>query len=147
MNHSTPSIIAAATISSAAYPKLTGKVEFRRLSDGVLVTADIWGLPPSPTDFFALHIHEGTDCGGEKYAASGAHFNPAKLPHPLHAGDLPPLLSCNGHAYLSVLTDRFHLDDVIGRTVIIHDGTDDFRSQPSGDAGTKIACGIIRPLR
>ena len=58
-------------------------------------------------------------------------------------GDLPPLLSCNGNAYMTVKTDRFKVKDIIGRTVIIHYRADDFRTQPSGDSGEKIACGII----
>jgi Cu-Zn family superoxide dismutase len=62
----------------------------------------------------------------------------------MHAGDLPPLLACNGEAYLAVLTGRFRVKDVMGKTVVIHSRPDDFRSQPSGDAGEKIACGVIR---
>ena len=83
-------------------------------------------------------------CGGAGFPGTGGHFNPAGAPHPAHAGDLPPLLSCGGRAYLAVLTDRFTVADIIGRTVVIHGGSDDFRSQPAGDAGTKIACGVIK---
>lgn len=64
--------------------------------------------------------------------------------HPKHAGDLPPLLECKGQAYLSVKTDRFTVDEIIGRTVIIHSDSDDFSTQPTGNAGRKIACGVIR---
>jgi Cu-Zn family superoxide dismutase len=51
---------------------------------------------------------------------------------------------CKNRAYLSVLTDRFNVSDIIGRTVIIHNMPDDFTSQPSGNAGEKIACGVIK---
>ena len=134
---------AAAQIEGGpAAPALSGTVRFYELPDGVLVSARIEGLPSSnPGGFFAFHIHEGGSC-----AASGGHFNPTGTPHPMHAGDLPPLLSCGGMARMSVLTNRFRIRDILGRTVIIHGGTDDFRSQPAGDPGEKIACGVIRPF-
>lgn len=119
-----------------------GTVWLSQQGNGVLVTADISGLPRE--GFFAFHIHEGPDCGGADFADTGGHFNPAQVPHPEHAGDLPPLLSGGGRAYLSVLTDRFCVEEVLGRTVVIHSGTDDFRSQPAGNPGEKIACGEIR---
>lgn len=65
-------------------------------------------------------------------------------PHPLHVGDLPPLLENNGYAYMSVLTNKFKISDIIGKTVIIHDMPDDSTTQPSGNSGKKIACGVIR---
>lgn len=128
----------------AETPTVFGKVEFYEKAHAVLVVAEIGGLPKTETGFYGFHIHEGTDCGGENFADSKIHFNPEEKPHPDHAGDLPPLMLCGRIAYLSVLTDRFHIDDIIGRTVIIHDKPDDFKTQPSGDAGTKIACGVIQ---
>lgn len=128
----------------AEHPELKGTVKFYRRKWGSLVTAEIWGLPSSPTGFFAFHIHEGGDCGGEAFGDTGGHLNPAKAPHPEHQGDLPPLLSGHGSAFLSVWTDRFQVEDVIGRTVVIHGQPDDFHTQPAGNAGTKIACGVIR---
>lgn len=121
---------------------IKGLVRFVGRADGVLVTAEVTGLPPK--GFFAFHIHEGGDCGGAGFANTGSHFDQTQSPHPEHSGDLPPLLSCNGQAYLSVLTDRFCVEDVLNRTVVIHSATDDFRSQPAGDPGEKLACGIIR---
>jgi Cu-Zn family superoxide dismutase len=56
------------------------------------------------------------------------------------------LLSVNGQAYLAVQTNRFTIDEIIGRTVVIHEGVDDFSSQPAGNAGRKIACGVIRKV-
>ena len=72
------------------------------------------------------------------------HYNPHGCDHPYHAGDLPPLFETSGLALSAFLTDRFTVDEVIGRTVIIHDQPDDFTTQPSGNSGTKIACGVIR---
>lgn len=129
------------------YPDIYGTVSFNQLPGGVLVTARVFHLPESQSGFFAMHIHEGSclgDAEGNPFPSAGGHYNPAGLPHPRHAGDLPPLLDCRGQAFLCVLTDRFRVDDVVGRAVIIHGGADDFTTQPSGNSGTKIACGAIR---
>lgn len=123
---------------------LHGKVKFYPFHNGTLVVADICGLPESETDFFAFHIHEGGDCRGEGFPDTGGHYNPRGTEHPKHAGDLPPILSCGGKAYLAVVTQRFRIKDVIGKTVVIHSHPDDFKTQPSGGAGNKIACGVIR---
>lgn len=127
----------------AAHPNLRGKVRLFPHCGGTMVVAEICGLPESETGFFALHIHEGCDCTGTGFADTGNHYNPGQTSHPCHAGDLPPLLSCGGRASLSVVTDRFRVRDVIGRTVVIHSHPDDFKTQPSGGAGEKIACGVI----
>ncbi len=128
----------------SANPQLTGTVEFRQMRDGVMVTARIIGLPQgSGSGFFALHVHEGESCDGDAFVRTGGHYNPKPMPHPRHAGDLPPLLSCGGSAYLSVMTDRFTVSEIVGRTIVIHSGADDFRSQPAGNSGNKIACGVI----
>lgn len=122
--------------------RIRGTVHFSQQRTGTLVTASISGLPRQ--GFFAFHIHEGSSCGGQNFADTGAHWNPSNQLHPDHAGDLPPILSCHGRAWMSVLTDRFCVEEVIGRTVVIHDWPDDFTTQPAGNAGQKIACGIIR---
>lgn len=137
---------AASLRGSTAAPALSGIVQFCQMPQGVLVTAHVSGLPENNANgFFALHIHQGTSCDADGFPNTLSHYNPSAVPHPDHAGDLPPLLSSSGEAYLSVLTDRFRLADVIGRTVVIHSGPDDFHSQPAGNAGAKIACGIIQP--
>ena len=129
----------------AGHPELFGKVRFYAVRSGVIVEADIQGLPDSGgSQFFGFHIHEGRDCGGEGFSDSLGHYDTHGAPHPDHQGDLPPLLSCGGRAYMRVYTCRFTLSEVVGHTVIIHDMPDDFRTQPSGDSGSKIACGVIR---
>lgn len=125
---------------------LRGTVKFYPADCGTLVVAEITGLPENQAGFFAFHIHEGGGCGGTEFAETGAHYNPCGREHPRHAGDLPPLLSRNGRAWLAVKTDRFTPRDVVGRTVVIHSGADDFHSQPAGNAGRKIGCGVIRSV-
>lgn len=117
---------------------VAGMVHFYPAEGGTLVSAEIHGLPDSETGFFAFHIHEGASCD-----APGGHWNPGDQPHPRHAGDLPPLLSDNGRARMTVLTGRFKPEQVVGKTVIIHSGPDDFHTQPSGNPGKILACGAI----
>lgn len=135
---------------SNKYCHLIGKVLFYQLCDCVMVTAEFKGLPmsekPCQEPVFAFHIHEGTDCSGDKddcFANAKGHFNPDNCMHPYHAGDMPPLFSVNGNAFLAFITDRFYINEIIGRTVIVHKMSDDFHTQPSGNAGEKIGCGIV----
>ncbi len=127
----------------AEVPQLTGCVQFYQESGCVLIVARISGLPESETGFFGFHIHQGENCSGTDFSGTGSHYDSADRMHPKHAGDLPPLLACQGNAYLSVITDRFSVNEIIGRTVVIHSDPDDFHSQPAGNAGKKIACGVI----
>lgn len=140
---------------SAAYPNIQGNVSFIQTPIGVLVTAQIYGLPKGTGQcgepIYAMHIHAGTSCTGTKEMpfkdAKGHLLCPRNCPHPYHAGDLPPLFSNDGYAWYSFLSGRFTLNSVIGRSVIIHSRPDDFTTQPSGNAGDMIACGIIEYVR
>lgn len=144
MKHTMYPKAAARIRGGSEYPQLHGLVRFFQRNDGLIVEAEIFGLPKTETGFFAFHIHEGDSCAGEGFPSTGSHFNPGMTTHPKHAGDLPPLLSDHGKAYMKVYTGRFHAEEVIGKTVIIHRDPDDFHTQPSGNAGTKIACGLIQ---
>lgn len=128
----------------AEAPQLSGCVRFYQEKGCVLIVARVSGLPESETGFFGFHIHQGGSCAGAGFAGTGSHYDPNFQAHPKHAGDLPPLLFCRGSAYLSVRTDRFSVTDIVGKTVVIHSDPDDFHSQPAGNAGKKIACGVIR---
>jgi Cu-Zn family superoxide dismutase len=137
-----------------AYPQIIGTVKFYQLPNGVLVAAEVDGLPTSTgycqMPIFAIHIHEGGNCMGDEvdpFRNVGMHYNPYDCPHPYHAGDMPPLFDANGKAFLVFLTTRFTVDEIIGKAVIIHDSPDDFMSQPAGNAGNKIACGTIQASR
>ena len=143
----------AAVRGSIKYPYLRATVKLFETWRGVIVWIYATGLPSSgkmcEKPVFAIHIHNGIKCSGNEadpFADAMTHYNPDACPHPYHAGDLPPLLSNGGNAYLAVATGRFTVKDVIGKTVVIHSGTDDFRTQPAGAAGEKIACGVIKRL-
>ena len=132
----------AAIAGGSETPLLRGSVWFYQQAGGVLVVADLSGLPPQDA-FYGFHIHEGSSCTGAAFADTGSHYNPVMLSHPNHDGDLPPLLGCNGRAFLAVMTDRFSIKETLGRTVVIHSGADDFTTQPTGNAGRKIGCGVV----
>ena len=139
---------AIAHISGPPGTPLAGIVSFFPQEGGTLVTARIHGLPyedaPCASRVFGFHIHEGSSCTPPDFQDAGGHFDLDGCTHPHHAGDLPPLFGCRGEAYLSVLTDRFSVPDIVGRTVVIHSDPDDFTTQPSGHSGTRIGCGVIR---
>ena len=121
------------------YPYIYGEVLFYEVHGGTVVMASIKNLLDS-NGFHGFHIHEGGSC--EKMM-QGGHFNPTNQAHPAHAGDLPPLLANRGNAFSTFYTNRFYPEDVIGKVVVIHAMPDDFKSQPSGNSGTILACGVI----
>ena len=141
----TPSAVAVLK-GSAAYPSIRGEVRLFETTEGIVVVADVKGLPMQAEcgGVFGFHIHEGAGCGGDDFAETLGHYNPKNCPHPYHAGDLPPLFSNQREAWMAVWTDRFTLQEIIGRTAVLHLRPDDFMTQPSGNSGMKIACGVIR---
>ena len=145
---------AAYLMGSESYPDVFGTVNFYKTSHGVLVVAEVLGLPKSQngkmSGVFAFHIHGGSSCTGtqdDPFANAQKHYDTQGNPHPYHAGDMPPLFSAHGQAFSAFLTDRFAIEEIIGKTVIIHDMPDDFTSQPSGNSGKKIACGEIKSYK
>lgn len=139
----------AIVLGDSGHADIEGTVKFFAIPEGVMVLAEISGLPING-GFFGLHIHSGSGCSGSEddpFADSGMHYDTEAKPHPYHSGDLPPLLNASGNAILAALTDRFEIGEILGRTVIIHSSPDDFSTQPSGNAGHKIACGEIRSVR
>ena len=136
---------------SGAYPEVVGSAAFYQTKDGVLLSTEVAGLPHGDDTcaggVFGFHIHAGTSCTGntdDPFADTDGHYNPKDCAHPYHAGDLPPLFEADGRAFMVVLTNRFKVRDVINRTMVIHARPDDFTSQPAGNAGKKIACGVIK---
>lgn len=133
---------------NAENPQLSGIVKFFQTPyAGVLVEAEIFGMPNIVTqfssDFYAMHIHENGDCT-LPFDKTGNHYNPTNKPHPHHAGDMVQLMANQGYAWLSFYDKRFTIPEIIGRSVVIHKMPDDFMTQPSGNAGEKIGCGVIK---
>ncbi len=138
---------------SSVYPLIYGIVYFYKTRAGVLVSMQLQGLPTSDDvcqkPIFAVHIHSGSSCTGndtDPFADALTHYNPADCAHPYHAGDMPPIFGANGLGFSAFLTNRFSADEIIGKTVIIHSNPDDFTTQPSGNSGVKIACGVIESI-
>lgn len=139
---------------SAAFQEIEGCVLFYGINDMTFVVVSLSGLYSVKIEkgencnggFLGFHIHGGNECSGtvqEPFANAGTHFNPKNCFHPFHAGDLPPVLIADGNAFYAVLTAGFTPDEIRGRTVILHAGPDDFKTQPSGNSGAMIACGKI----
>ncbi len=139
------------------YPSIKGLVTFADIQGGVMVCADVAGLPPykpgigdkQPVGPFGFHIHEKGNCEigdpSKPFEASGGHWNPTNQPHGNHAGDFPVLVADNGRARMCFIMSRFTVGEILGRSVMIHENPDDYRSQPAGNSGKRIACGEIRP--
>ncbi|SMC76824.1 superoxide dismutase family protein [Sporomusa malonica] len=140
-------------------PDIKGTVSFRSVQGGTKVTIEVWGLPryqpasngKQPVGPHGFHIHEGGTCKvgdpTNPFMAAGGHWNPDNQPHGNHAGDFPVLFSNRGFAYMTFFTDKFTVSEVVGKAVIIHESPDDYRTQPAGNAGRRLACGIVRRRR
>ena len=141
---------AVATLESKSESHVTGTIRFRQSADGVEVTADLAGLTPNTKHGF--HVHETGDCSAADGTSAGGHWNPAGVPHALppaasrHAGDMGNLTSdADGKVHVTETFHGFELagpNSVVGRAVIVH-AKEDVGSQPSGDAGARVACGVI----
>lgn len=137
------------------YPDINGVIQFTQYRDGVEVTVKVHNLPNFARKNglaigpFGFHIHYGKNCEvgtiDNQFPLVGNHYNPDGQPHGNHAGDFPVLMPLkDGTAIMKFVTDKFYLSDVIGLPVLIHQSPDDYRTEPSGDSGEKIACGIIK---
>ncbi len=127
-----------------------GTVRFTKVAGGVRVVADVTGLTPGAHGF---HVHEFGDASSADGTAAGGHFNPAHGNHggpadaQRHAGDLGNLeADASGHATLDHVDAGLSLDggnSIIGRGLIVHASPDDLKTQPTGNAGKRVACGVI----
>ena len=130
--------------------QVSGTVRFEHKKDGLHISAVVNGLTPGKHGF---HIHEWGDCSCEDASCAGAHFNPTNQPHAgpteseRHVGDLGNIVANeNGvGTYKFVDTDATlnGRNSIIGRSVIVHADPDDLKTQPSGNAGARIGCGVI----
>jgi Cu-Zn family superoxide dismutase len=133
----------------------SGTVRFEQRGGKVLVTAEVRGLKPNAVHGF--HVHEKGDCSSGDGMSAGGHFNPKGTPHgnpaasPHHAGDMPSLKAdANGTAKLEWEDDELTVTDgpasVVGRGVIVHRDPDDYTTQPTGNAGPRLACGVVKRM-
>lgn len=139
---------------SASGSNVTGTVDFKEEGEKVYMVAEIAGLKPGK---HAIHIHEFADCSSDDGKSAGGHWNPTDQPHGkweaetgYHRGDIGNFVANeNGEGTVKFMTDEWCVDcgdkrrDIVGKSIVIHEGADDFKSQPSGDAGKRVACGAI----
>src|SRR3954469_9848672 len=141
---------AIAVIHPTQGNNVIGIVTFTQTGSEVKVVADFSGLTPGKHGF---HVHEFGDCSSTDGSAAGGHFNPGKHQHGApdatdrHAGDLGNIeADASGKAHLE-LTDKVMKlsgnDSILGHAVIVHEKGDDLKTQPTGDAGGRLACGVI----
>ena len=130
----------------------SGSVTFTDRNGRVFVVAKVSGLAPGSHGF---HINEKGDCSSGDGMSAGGHFNPLNKPHAhfsmaeRHAGDMPMLMADGqGNAELTTELDTITVGtgpaDVVGKAVIVHKDPDDYKTQPTGNAGARVACGVIR---
>jgi Cu-Zn family superoxide dismutase len=148
---------AQAVLAPASGSLVSGKLSLVAAPGGVRITGTLGGLQPSRA--FAFHVHERGDCSAADASSAGGHFNPLGAPHgransgPHHAGDMDNLMAtADGTAQVDVLLHGVVLgggaaNDIVGRALVAHADPDDYRSQPAGNAGARVACGVIRALR
>jgi Cu-Zn family superoxide dismutase len=129
---------------------VTGTVHFERVTDGIRVTAEVTGLPPGKHGF---HVHAYGDCSAPDATSAGGHYNPFDAVHGApsnasrHEGDLGNLEADSlGVAHYDRVDELLRLNgpfSIVGRSMIVHAGEDDLTSQPTGNAGARVACGVI----
>ncbi|WP_420993429.1 superoxide dismutase family protein [Cupriavidus sp. 30B13] len=143
---------AVARLDAKSGTATQGTVTFTQRGDRVLVKADVTGLPPNTEHGF--HVHEKGDCSSPDAMSAGGHFNPTGKPHGSmsmpdhHAGDINNLRAdASGRAQASFeltgVTVAPGPTSVVGRAVVVHKDPDDYRTQPTGNSGGRVACGVI----
>ncbi len=146
--------VAQASLQSQNKP-VNGSVTFKQQGDQVLATILIQGLKKNSTH--GIHIHEKGVCQGPDYKSAGGHFDPENRKHgdpgskKHHLGDLGNITAdSKGNATKDILIEKWEegvdLGALVDRSVILHSGKDDLKSQPSGNSGSRIACGVIKFL-
>ena len=146
-------LIATAQLQPTKGSKTFGEATFEQVGDKVRVVVFVQGLKPGQEH--GLHIHEVGDCSSGDGMSAKGHFNPLGKPHghpgsaERHAGDLPALKAnkagrANVQVDLDLITVTPGPASIIGRGLIVHADPDDYKTQPTGNAGARIACGVIR---
>ncbi len=144
---------ASASLDSRSGSNAKGTVNFVWQGHDVLVSGNFSGLKPNSEQGF--HVHEKGDCSASDATSAGGHFNPDTKSHGMpgsgsnHAGDMPNIQSdANGNASYSAKLSGFAVNHgsngILGRSVVVHRDPDDYKSQPAGNSGPRIACGLIK---
>ncbi len=148
---------AKVTLEPKSGSNLSGSVVFKQDGNNVSMTAIISGLAEGK---HAIHIHETGDCTAADGTSAGGHWNPTSQPHGqwgspdgYHKGDIGNFnVGASGNGAVNLTTDEWCIGcgdankDILNKSIIIHDGVDDFTSQPSGAAGTRVGCGVINMM-
>lgn len=144
--------VATADIHSASQKNINGTVKFEETSEALVVTTDITGLKKNSR--LGFHIHQEGICEGPEYKTAGDHFNPHKMNHggpensQKHSGDMGNLQTDKeGKVEMKISLKGVTLNEVMGKAVLIHAKADDLKTQPSGNSGSRIACGLIRAVQ
>jgi Cu-Zn family superoxide dismutase len=145
---------AVAVLSPLGSSGVSGTVTFTKVESGVRVQAQIKGLKPGDHGF---HIHEFGDCRAPDGTSAGGHFNPSGAPHggphdaQRHAGDMGNVTAgADGGASIDYVDDQASFEgpnNILGRGVIVHEKGDDLKTQPTGNAGGRVACGVIGAVK
>lgn len=144
---------AHATLEAKSDSQVSGDVDLIQQGTKVLLIARVAGL--TPNSIHGFHIHEKGDCSAADASSAGGHFNPDAHPHASqatpshHFGDLPNLKADNtGHAIYRATLENASLAEgahaLIGHAMILHRDADDYVTQPAGNAGPRVACGVIK---
>lgn len=141
-----------ALLESPSMKNLKGTLKLHEMDNQIHIEAEISGLKPGAVHGF--HVHEVGECKGPDFKSAGGHYNPTKHDHggpkteTKHAGDLGNVeADKKGVAKLSLsmaTAEKMNLKDFIGKAVVLHAKADDLKTQPSGDSGERIACGILK---
>jgi len=149
-----PAAGASVQLAATKGHQVTGSLSIAPMGDGVHFTGSLQGLPPNAE--FGFHVHEKGDCSAPDGSSAGGHFNPTSAEHgnPTsgthhHAGDMLNIKS-NGEGVAQVDTTAagttLHGNpptDIMGKAIVVHEGPDDYTTQPSGNSGKRVACGVI----
>lgn len=142
-------VLKAEIRGGSAYPDMAGCAYVYEVAGGVLFSVEISGMPYNPVNnvpyFLGMHIHEKGDCS-RNFENTGMHYNPYNTVHPHHRGDLPSILNNNGYAYMVFYDEFLSVNEIVNRSIIIHADRDDFTSQPAGNSGNKIGCGVFKRI-
>jgi len=143
---------ATADLAPTTGNSVRGTVTFTQEGDMVRVNANVSGLKPGAQHGF--HVHEKGDCSSGDGMSAGGHFNPAAKPHgpqssDHHAGDMPNIVAdASGNASASFTVPGVSIGggaaDIVGKGLIVHRDADDYKTQPTGNAGPRLACAVIR---